>query len=69
MRQAKYKCPWCNLSGKADLFEPDWPIEFSDILHTLQGTCAEKDIYEMTWQEKRWLLNTLRRLKDQNSHG
>jgi hypothetical protein len=63
MRKQKFKCPCCLLSGNADLFEPDWPIEFSDTLQTIQGTCAEKDVHEMTWHEKRGLLNTLRRLK------
>jgi len=66
MRKAKYKCPCCSLSGNSNLFEPDWPIEFSDIVQTIQGTCAEKDVHEMTWQEKRGLLNTLRRLKDEH---
>ncbi len=63
----KFKCPCCYLSGRADLFEPDWPIEFSTLLHLVQGTCAEKDVYLMTWQEKRYLLNTLRRFRDE--HG
>lgn len=67
MRKPKFKCPCCSLSGKADLFEPDWPVEFSDIIQSTQGTCAEKDIHAMSWREKRWLLNTLRRFKSNTS--
>lgn len=66
MKKAKYKCPCCSLSGNAELFEPEWTVKFSDILHSVQGTCAEKDVHEMTWQEKRGLLNALRRLKDEH---
>jgi hypothetical protein len=67
MRKPIFKCPCCCLSGNSDLFEPDWPIEFSNTLHKTHGTCAEKDVHEMTWQEKRYLLNTLRRFKEE--HG
>ena len=64
---AKLKCPCCQLSGNDELFQPDWPVEFYNLLHSVQGTCAEKDVHLMTWQEKRGLLNTLRRFRDE--HG
>lgn len=67
MRKTKLKCPCCSLSGKADLFEPEWPIAFSDILHSVQGSCAEKDVYLMTWQEKRGLFNHLLRHREENA--
>ena len=67
MKKLKWSC--CYLSGHAELFEPDWPIEFSTLLHSVQGTGAEKDVYLMTWQEKRFLLNTLRRFKEEDGQA
>ena len=65
----KFQCSCCSLSGNADLFEPDWPIEFSNLLHSVQGTCAEKDVYLMICQEKRGLLNYFRRINSKKGNG
>jgi len=69
MKKYKLECPCCQLAGDEDLFQPEWPIEFSALLHSVQGTGAEKDIYLMTWQEKRFLLNTLRRFKGEDGQA
>ncbi len=57
-----FQYPRCKLSGNSDLFEPGWADELHGLIakHSELGT---KDSPPVDYQDARFLLNRLRRMK------